>query len=481
MTKRNLARAVAFALLGASAPAFAITSVENNSTIPFSFSNPGARSLAMGGAFLALADDATAAYTNPAGLTSLGLEQQVSAEFRANSYDVPYANSGTASIDPLNLSGVNYGNASDDISDLSFLSWVLPRDTWALALYRHQLLNYESNYTTEPIVFGNFFTNPYRAKTDLEIVSYGASFAYNFNDSLSIGAGITYYDFEIDTTAERFDPNFGGIDGTNALISTQVQRGDDHDVGFNLGLIYRGSDRFSIGLAYRSAPDFEYRAQNIAGPALLAVGLGGQTGIFTGQLLGDKTTPFEAPDMFGIGFSWRASDRLTINLDLNRIAYSNLSDDIENVFFNDEANQLTITTQRPILLADGSSIPAGSSFPLFLSEQQLAVARSIAADDVFEPRLGAEYVFDDMTYPLSIRGGIWREEQHTLRFEVDPERFGVDEVDEARGTAILFSGGDDELHLAAGFGLAFERFQVDFAYDRSDRQDTMSLSGVVRF
>ena len=33
--------------------------------------NPGGKSLAMGGAFVALADDATAALENPAGLTQL--------------------------------------------------------------------------------------------------------------------------------------------------------------------------------------------------------------------------------------------------------------------------------------------------------------------------------------------------------------------------------------------------------------------------
>ena len=37
-------------------------------TFQFSFSNPGARSLGLGGAFVALAADATAAFANPAGL-----------------------------------------------------------------------------------------------------------------------------------------------------------------------------------------------------------------------------------------------------------------------------------------------------------------------------------------------------------------------------------------------------------------------------
>jgi long-chain fatty acid transport protein len=38
--------------------------------VDLNLSNPGARSLALGGAFVALADDATAAFANPAGLTN---------------------------------------------------------------------------------------------------------------------------------------------------------------------------------------------------------------------------------------------------------------------------------------------------------------------------------------------------------------------------------------------------------------------------
>ena len=105
MKQRHLARVVALALLAGAGPASAITNVENNSSIPFSFSNPGARSLGMGGAFVGAADDATAAYTNPAGLTGLGLEQQVGVEFRRTSFDAPFANGGEAGLDPFDPSG----------------------------------------------------------------------------------------------------------------------------------------------------------------------------------------------------------------------------------------------------------------------------------------------------------------------------------------------------------------------------------------
>ena len=47
------------------------TDLEALAGLTFNFRNPGARSLGMGGAFLGLADDATAAEANPAGLTIL--------------------------------------------------------------------------------------------------------------------------------------------------------------------------------------------------------------------------------------------------------------------------------------------------------------------------------------------------------------------------------------------------------------------------
>ena len=76
----------------------------------------------MGGAFLGAADDATAAYTNPAGLTRLGLEQQVSLELRNISYDTRYQTGGSFTTGPFDPSGVGHARAGRDVDEVSFVS-----------------------------------------------------------------------------------------------------------------------------------------------------------------------------------------------------------------------------------------------------------------------------------------------------------------------------------------------------------------------
>lgn len=486
MTPHVLSRAVALALLAGCGAASAITNVENNAGIPFSFSNPGARSLGMGGAFLGLADDATAAYTNPAGLTGLGLEQQLSIEGRRQEFETPFANGGFADFGTGGASGVDYDSASDSVNGISFLSWVLPRENWSIAVYRHELVNYESSYRTNPTGFLvddlEFFLFPYDARTDLTIVNYGVSVGIDANDSIALGAGLSYYDFDIASSTARYAATAAG--NAADLVSTQRQSGQDHDIGFNLGVMFRVTPQFNIGLAYRSAPEFEYRASNVAGAAFQRELLG--QGVFTGQTLADKRTQFEAPDMFGLGFNWRPSDNLSINLDLNRINYSNLTNSVDNAFLNNPGDPLTLVTQVDIEFDNGDGtttlIPAGTELPDFVASQfQVAVARTVKADDVFEPRLGVEYFFADMKYPVSLRAGLWNEKRHTLRSKLDPGLDANDGSGEVRANAILFSTGRDDVHYSAGFGIAFPTFQLDLATDQSDSQDIYSASAVWRF
>src|SRR5436190_22101126 len=70
------------------------TDIESLAGLQFNFGNPGARSLGMGGAFLGLADDASAADANPAGLTILR-KTEVSLEGRNFEEQQLFSTSGT--------------------------------------------------------------------------------------------------------------------------------------------------------------------------------------------------------------------------------------------------------------------------------------------------------------------------------------------------------------------------------------------------
>ncbi|MBK6725731.1 MAG: hypothetical protein IPG63_00495 [Xanthomonadales bacterium] len=178
--KKLLPLAIGVALLAAASSAFAVTDEEGNASLQFNFSAPGARSLAMGGAFIGLADDATAAFSNPAGLVQLA-SPEVSMEFRANDFSTEYAHSGSFTADPFSTAGVNYREADSDARGLSFLSAVLPREDWAIAFYRHEFLNYQTAFRTEGI--GSIY--PFDAAIDVSVYSYGLSGAFKLGDKWS--------------------------------------------------------------------------------------------------------------------------------------------------------------------------------------------------------------------------------------------------------------------------------------------------------
>ena len=102
-------------LVGVVLAAVPASSQEGPVTFEFNFSNPGARSMGLGGAFAALADDATAAFANPAGLVQL-IEPEVSLEGRSWSYDVPFVSGGRTSGVPTGIGVDTFGGLRYDVS-----------------------------------------------------------------------------------------------------------------------------------------------------------------------------------------------------------------------------------------------------------------------------------------------------------------------------------------------------------------------------
>lgn len=109
----------AIALLAFSSPLLAQnTDIEALSGLQFNFGNPGARSLGMGGAFMALADDASAAEANPAGLTILR-KAEISIEGRRTTIGQTFVTGGTYPY-------VNTTEFASARNAISFASAVIP-------------------------------------------------------------------------------------------------------------------------------------------------------------------------------------------------------------------------------------------------------------------------------------------------------------------------------------------------------------------
>ncbi|HVS13410.1 MAG TPA: outer membrane protein transport protein [Thermoanaerobaculia bacterium] len=451
------------ALALASLPAAAQVDDEVISGLQFNFTPPGARSLGLGGAFLAVANDATAAYTNPAGLTNL-TQREVLLEGRHFSTSTLFSEGGRFNGTPTGFGvdtggGLILGESDDEVASLSFVSYVQPIGDFRLALYRHQLVDFESSFRSRGVFFnedgdctspsfeGCTRLFPIETALELDIENFGAAFAYQFGDSFSFGIGLNFYGFDIESSTFRFDfsnPDFegpGGFFGApqyagNNVFATQVQSGSDDQFGINVGFLWEASQYFSLGGVYREGADFDYEYTLACGPSDPAF-CRTVPGLETGVRVVDAT--FGLPSVWGVGIAIRPIATFTITVDYDNVEYSALVDNF-----------------RVAAVPD-------------------ALPSEFEVDDADEIHLGLEYVFAQLRNPITIRAGAWEDPAHQIRYEGNVPTT----------TIALWAGSqaaDDETHLSFGLGFTIgENFSIDVAGDFSERYDTAALSAVYRF
>lgn len=422
------------------------------STFEFSFSNPGARSLGLGGAFAALADDATAAFANPAGLVQLA-SLEVSAEVRHWGYSTPYIEGGRLNGEPTGLGldtvdGLRTATSNEQLTGLSFLSFVYPKGNWSFAIFGHQLANFRSQTETQgffsTVQGQNFRTFDRRWTTELDIVGYGAAGAYKINDQFSIGLGLVYFVGRLDAPFEWALPDDNtvqGIFGLNSYLpERQLANGemaiDDSDWGLNAGFLWAPDERWSLGAFYRQGPEFDLIYDAFAGAAVQEV----DPGIDPGSTVFVIASPIQFPDVYGLAAAYRSRDgKFSVGFEWDRVEYSSIFSSFD-----------------PVVI---ESI-----------DPDLDLEVALAADDGDEFRLGGEYAFLDFDPVLALRAGIWLDPDHRFHSIIDDSEHQA-----------LFQRGEDEVHLALGLGLAFHSFQIDLAADFSDLVDTFSLSAIYSF
>ena len=407
------------------------------SRFDFNFSNPGARSLGFGGAFAALADDATAAYANPAGLVQLA-RTEVSFEGRLWDRSTSFLAGGRFDGEPTGLGidtrrGLTFGRDDRRTLGPSFASVVVPKGRWSFALYGHQLAKLELAAESQG-VFLDEEDNPFaplgvsrvfvmRERVDLDITTAGAAAAWRASDRLSFGLGVVYSQTTLDTESESFLPDddsaLGLFERSSFLAERRLGssrlsiRGSDLTV--NVGVLWRANDRLSVALAYRQgaaaqgtdrlefAPRADYPFPGLEFPGLAAT----------------LDADFRVPDVLGAGLAYRSADgRLTLAGELDRVGYAGL-----------------------LSVPESEGLDVGGREYL----------------DAWEFHAGAELALLQLQPVVAFRLGGWVETREPL------------------------DGAGNRTHLAAGLGVAAKEFQVDLAGDFSTEVDTLSLSFIYHF
>ncbi|MEO8379156.1 MAG: hypothetical protein ABI779_08625 [Acidobacteriota bacterium] len=451
-------------------PAFAQNvDIEALSGLQFNFGNPGARSLGMGGAFLGLADDASAAEANPAGLTILR-KREVSIEARNYLEQQLFTTSGTFPA----VGRTAFTNHSDRVV-LTFASAVLPiKNRFTVGLYYHEPLNNEGGGVVAPsedpvtgditplpnfflpaeankIVGGpitrqecldrrrstnnpfsclEFRVDPFVSALSVRQRTYGVAGAWQVFPSFSVGATVRHQRFQESAFTFRFTPQFDPkqvvVQATANVNGGNVELVEEADTTVALGFKWTPMDRISFGGVYKQGPEFE-------APLFYA---DSASQFNFGQV---ANTKFHTPDIAGLGISLRPIPVLTVNVDAVHVKYSNLVDDFV------------------------SAVP-----------EVRAIGNPFKANDVTEIHVGAEYFFASKI-PFALRGGVWTDPAHSIEWDgpLNHPNFIAE--------AMLYPKGKDRTHYSIGGGLAWPRFQIDFAYDTSDTYKVGSISMVSRF
>ena len=437
--------------------ASALTNEEVFSQFQFNFLTPGARATALGGAFIGLADDATAIESNPAGLTQL-YDPEVSIEYKYISYEMEQ-------IFENFSGGTNISKKEFDssVESIPFVSVAFPYKRFVFSMYRQELVNYKSSYQTSqfPIAIpgysyfdgGWFF--PIDASTDLTVTNYGIGVAVQPVEGLSIAVSPRWSELDMDSRSTRYRPDPAQFNDTDYYFPYPVDFSDedqivnetwiddsDSEFSVNVGLMWRlqwleeklDIPRVSIGAVYRSGAKFQvteaFSLEIVNAPDTYA-------GV-------SDITEFtiKVPDTFGIGVAVQPTDELTVTLDVIHIQYEDLLDDFDIVLAQDSEKKENYTV-----------------------------------DNATEVHVGVEYVLTLGERLLALRAGAYYEPDHTIRFTGTTG----DEFDDD-AARILFPGGDDQFHVTGGVGLVVsEKFQIDTAANIADNCTQVSISTVYRF
>ncbi len=308
------------------------------------FRNPdqGARATGQGEAFVAQADDASAIYYNPAGLTQLEGTHVTSGGYLV--------------FRDIQFSGAGGSDKLDDpaLTPHLYLATDFGQEKWRFGFGATVPFGNEMDWGDGP------FSLIVR-QSSLVVFNFQPTVAYQLNEHLSLGVGLNIYhgDTELEFDFSPFLPG-----------SRSKFEGDGQAVGAIVGLLWKINEQHAIGVVYRSpfAIDFEGQAQNTG------------AGLFTTSASASAEIDF--PQQVAVGYAFRPTKKLKLEVDVDWTNWDTL-------------NVVTLQTADPIIAADPrTTIPFN-----WLDSFYYEVGAQYDINDHWVARAG--YIFSENSVPTS--------------------------------------------------------------------------------
>ena len=392
--------------------------------LDFRFVTPGARAISMGKTFVGLADDATAAYSNPAGLSNL-LEQEISVEFIRTEIKhhrlIPSEDAETRVF-------------GETVYTPSFFSYAIPYHNFTFSFFRNVVQHYREKFQFDPrfIPSINALEDGAFGNVAIEAENYAAGISYAWNGFLSVGASSGFTSIEVASQGRSGSP-LNPRNGTDTIDSGNAWTGI-------FGALVKPVKPLSIGVVYNVGSKVDLETTLFG-----SFRMNGRDVVLTGT---NRPIQYVIPDRFTVGASGLIGKDITLVADVAHIFYSQLvGDKFLIVDFQDPAANIT---------------PA-----------------NFFVHDVTELHFGGEYRIYRPSAIYAVRAGVFTDPDHQLRFRALPDTDPV----AARILSFRFNTIPDHTDVGwtIGGGVAIaNRFQMDVGASFSRDSDEFVLSWVFK-
>lgn len=399
--------------------------------LDFRFVTPGARAVGMGKAFVGLADDATAAYSNPAGLSNL-LAKEFS--FEVQGTDIRHER-----LTSLTPGGpIETQRFGEKVWGPSFLSFAVPLHRWTASFFLNTVQNYREKFAFEgrPVPGLGLPEDGAFGTVSVQNQEYGLGLSFVLNRFVSVGAAGAVSSVSLASEGRSGTP-FNPRNGTNTIDSGTEFTG-------MAGILVKPARGLSIGGSFYAGATFDLET-TFFGRFVYGDSIGNLQDRVRN---GDKAAiSYVVPPRLGLGASWRIWDRFTVVLDANRILYSRqVNDDFLIVDFQAEAFNLSKS--------------------------------NFFVRDVWELHGGAEYRIYKPSFTLAFRAGVFTDPDHSLRFKGSEAETIASTLLDFRFNSV---SDQTDVGATAGVGLMLSnRFQIDVAASSAKDARELVVSFVIR-